>query len=61
MQKEELFEFYYERSHEFKGYWPDTLEEFCYKYENDENFRNTWNQKYVEHLNKIQNGNKSYR
>ena len=50
---EELFEFYYEHSHEFKGYWPDTLEEFCYKYENDENFRNTWNKKYTKHLNKI--------
>jgi len=61
MQMEDLFEFYYERSHEFKGYWPDNFEEFCYKYENDENFRNIWNEKYIKHLNKIKDGIKSDR
>jgi DNA-binding XRE family transcriptional regulator len=50
---EELFEYYYSNSHEFKGSFPDTLDEFKTRCFEDSKFAATWFNKFFNNECKV--------
>ena len=42
---EQAFKDYYEKSHEYRGDWPDTFEDFVKRVETDEEFAEKWGPK----------------
>ena len=45
---EKAFNYYYEKSHEYRGDWPDTIKEFINKCKTDSEFSERWGLKIEE-------------